>query len=78
MITLVFLLVVWAPCIIARVVSTHGARTLSDNHPRSPRAMPEDPGTNGATDRSPLAWSALDDRQLTRLLTDSARRPITE
>lgn len=78
MIIFVFLLIVWAPYIIAKVARYRDARTLNETQPRGLRATPEALENIDPSSRSPLAWSVLDDRQLTRLLTDSAPRPITE
>lgn len=53
------------------------ARTPTPTHPRQMGAEPSRAKIEaGRQDGS--AWSALDDRQLTRLLTNSATRTITE
>ncbi len=76
MITVVLLLIVWVPYFLVGSFRTHDVRTLNEYQPRSVAAMPEAFGNTGDEPRS--AWTALDDRQLTRLLIDSAPRTITE
>lgn len=76
MITVVLLFIVWVPYFLVRSLRAHHVRTLNENQPHSVAAMPEAFGKTGDEPRS--AWTTLDDRQLTRLLIDSAPRTITE
>ncbi len=78
MLTVVLLLIVWVPYFVARALRANHVRRLNENHPRSADAMPEALGETGDGNRGRSAWSALDDHQLTRLLTDSAPRTATE
>ena len=77
MIVLIVLVILWTPYVVARLLQAQHARTPTTAHPHAA----EEPQGNGASDTTnqmATAWSALDDRQLTRLLTDSAPRSATE
>ena len=77
MIILLFLLILWTPYVVSTM--------LRAQQNRSPihidlQTVPAYQG-QAETDldlRSGAAWSALDDHQLTRLLTDSSPRTPTE
>jgi hypothetical protein len=53
------------------------ARTPTPTHPQQVCAEPSWAQIDSGSQEGP-AWSALDDRQLTRLLTDSASRSSSE
>lgn len=66
MTALILLLAFWAPYVLLLVIR------------RSHRACTGPPSAEAGTGvRDVLAWSALDDHQLTRLLTDAAARDAT-
>ena len=75
---LIVLVIFWTPYLLARLLLARHARRPSPAHRQ--RAYAQAPSWAQTDTGSPdgLAWSALDDRQLTRLLTDSAPRTITD
>jgi hypothetical protein len=72
---LVLLVLLWTSYVVTRLLRAQ--HVSSTAHSPKAGATPSDvePGT-GSQDGP--AWSALDDYQLTRLLTESAPRTITE
>lgn len=68
MFVLAMLVFLWMPYLIARLLRT---AALARAEPPGP-ARSDTPGQDGQS------WSALDDRQLTRLLTASAPRTTSE
>lgn len=68
MIVLAMLVFVWMPYLITRLLRTAALARVAPPGP----ARSDDPGQDGQV------WTALDDRQLTRLLTDSAPRTTSE
>lgn len=78
MIILIVLLILWTPYVVTRLrLRAQHARTPTPTHPQQVCAEPSWAETDAGSQDDP-AWSALDDRQLTRLLTDAAPRTITE
>jgi hypothetical protein len=76
MVILVALAILATPYLVARVLRTQHASTPRTAHPQEARA--EVSGVAGSASHDGPTWSALDDRQLTRLLTNSAPRSTTE
>jgi hypothetical protein len=75
MLTLIAILLLWSPWAATRLIRAWRAHAPDRVH-LAPTGV--DRSTPSATVRSPdqsQVWSALDDRQLTRLLTDSAPTP---
>ncbi len=79
MVNLIVLVIVWIPFVISRLLlRAQHARTLTSTPPKHVSNQPPS-GLDASTGRQDEpTWSALDDRQLTRLLTDSAPRNNTE
>jgi hypothetical protein len=76
----IVLVILWTSWVAMRLLlraDAQHARTLTTAHPHQACAEPRRAQTDAGSQDGP-AWSALDDRQLTRLLTDSAPRTITE
>lgn len=73
MVILVVLAILWAPYLVALLVfGPHPARTAAPSSAHPAWAEPSRADLDEAQDG--LRWSALDDRQLTRLLLESAPR----
>lgn len=68
MIVLAMLVFVWMPYLITRLLRTAALARAEQSSP----ARADIPGHDGQV------WTALDDRQLTRLLIDSATRKTSE
>ncbi len=76
---LFLLLIVWVSYLVAK--NLRAQPTLLSPVPARPRrtgATPPSDERLGAGGQDEPTWSALDDRQLTRLLTDSAPRTTTD
>ena len=78
MIVVIWLVILWTPYLVMRLLHAQHARIPTTARPYGARTEPPTGVTTDATSQDEAAWSALDDRQLTRLLTDSAPRSITE
>ncbi|PZS28055.1 MAG: hypothetical protein DLM58_17755 [Pseudonocardiales bacterium] len=80
MIVLIMLVIFWAPYVVTRLMlrAQHVRTRTPAAHPRQACTGPSSGAQSDAGSQDGLAWSALDDRQLTRLLIDSAPRTITE
>lgn len=75
---LILLVILWAPYLVARFLRAQRARTPTPSLPqRAWGGLPRKAQTDTGSQYGP-AWSALDDLQLTRLLTNSAPRTSTE
>jgi hypothetical protein len=68
MIVLAMLVFLWMPYLITRLLRTAAL----------PRAEPPRPAHSDSPSQDGQSWSALDDRQLTRLLMDSAPPTTSE
>lgn len=78
MVTLTVLVILWTAYAVTRLtLRAEHARTPTPTHPQPVCAEPSGAQIDAGSQDGP-PWSALDDRQLTRLLTDSAPRTITE
>ncbi len=73
MIDLIVLVILWTPFVVPRLVlRVEHARTPTPPHPRPVWAEPPSGAKTAFGSQPGPVWGALDDRQLTRLLTDSA------
>lgn len=71
----VLLMILWMPFVEAKLLPATHASTSPFANARSAAARPRNPvGAETITDDGPV-WSALDDRQMTGLLTNSAPKP---
>ena len=77
MIILLLLAICWTPYVVTKLLRAQHAHTP---HPAGPTRAHTAPSAGADTNTGTQhgAWSALDDRQLTRLLTNSAPRSTTE
>ncbi len=77
MVILILLAILWMPYVVRMLLRAQHARTPSSVPPQRAHVQPP---LGAATDTAAqhAAWSALDDRQLTRLLTNSAPRTTKE
>lgn len=73
MILLAVVAILWAPCVAAWLMLRAQPQPM-----RAGRQRTEPSGAELRAPEDSPAWSALDDRQLTRLLTESAPRTSTE
>jgi hypothetical protein len=77
MVILIVLVILWTPYLVTRLLlRAQHARTPA--HTQEVSAVPPSGARTDTGGQDGPAWSVLDDRQLTRLLTDSAPRTITE
>jgi hypothetical protein len=70
---ILLLAICWTPYVITRLLRAQHAQTPNPARPTKAHGAPST-GADTETAVQHGAWSALDDRQLTRLLTDSAPR----
>jgi hypothetical protein len=74
MVIVILLMAVWTPYVVMRLLRAQHARALSPTNPQLARTeLPTGTRTGTASQDQP-GWTALDERQLTRLLTNSAPR----
>lgn len=69
---LILLVILVTPCLLIRLFAAQRDRASDPERPAQAWARPRRPTTTEPGSQDELAWSALDDRQLTRLLTTSA------
>ncbi len=79
MISLTIIVILWMPYVM-KLSLPHAQQTQKPTRDGSPqvRAEPPRPVLCGTHSQDEQFWSALDDRRLTRLLTDSAPRTTPE
>lgn len=78
MIVLIVLDILWMSFLVVRLMLRAGhPSTPTQTHPQQVRAEPSRAQFDSGGQDGP-AWNAWDDHQLTRLLSDSAPRTITE
>lgn len=78
MVILIVLVILWTSYLVTTLMlRAEHAGTPTPPPPQRVRAEPSRAQIDAGSQERP-AWDALDDRQLTRLLTDSAPRTITE
>jgi hypothetical protein len=79
MIILIALVILGTPYLVTRLMlrAQHARTPTAARPPQAYAGQPSGVGTDAGSQDGP-AWSAVDDRQLTRLLTDSAPPTITE
>ena len=70
-----YVVVLLLPFVVNKLLGAHHARTPSLAPPQAAPLVLPIPTQADTGDRDMSAWSALDDRQLTRLLMDSAPEP---
>lgn len=79
MVILIVLVIFWTPYVVTMLLRAQRARTPSSpGHPQLAHLELPIGATSDAGTQDVPGWGALDDRQLTRLLTNSAARSITE
>jgi hypothetical protein len=78
MVILVALVIIWAPFLTAKLLLAKRANAAQPHPSRSSRTQPPSGAKSETSRHDGPVWTALDDRQLTRLLTDSAPRSSTE
>ncbi len=79
MVILIALAILWTPYVATKLLlRARHARTPTGAHPQPACAEPPGGAETRTGSQDGAAWSALDDRQLTRLLTDSAPRTSSE
>lgn len=79
MIVLMMLVFLWMPYVITKLLPTaQQARTPTRDDSQLARVEPLRPAGCDTGGQDGQLWTALDDRQLTRLLTDSAPRTTSE
>ena len=79
MVIVIALVVFGTPCMVTMLlIRARRARTSTAAHSQAECAEPLGEAETYTGSHDGPAWSALDDRQLTRLLTDSVPRTITE
>lgn len=78
MITLLIFSILWMPYLVKRLLSA-AQRTRTATKNASPQVPPKPPyAVSGTGSQDGQTWSTLDDRQLTRLLVDSAPPTTSE
>jgi hypothetical protein len=78
MIILIVLVILCTPYVLTKLLRAQHSRTPSLAYPRRAHAEPLVGAEIDTGNQNTSAWSQLDDRQLTRLLTNSAPRTTTE
>ncbi|MEO7126643.1 MAG: hypothetical protein ABI382_10410 [Nakamurella sp.] len=75
---LIVLVILWTPYLMLTLVRATNPRTPTAAHPQWSSEEVPNRALAGTGSPNGSAWTALDERQLTRLLTDAARRTNTE
>lgn len=75
---LIVLVLFCAPYLVTRLLRAEQARMSAPARPQGAWTEPASKAQTDTGSQDGLSWSALDDLQLTRLLTDSAPRTNTE
>jgi hypothetical protein len=78
MVILVALVILWTPFLTAKMLLARRANAAGTPRPQSSRTQPPSGLASEPCHYDRSLWTALDDRQLTRLLADSAPRSSTE
>lgn len=78
MILLIVLVILWASYLVPKLLRAQPARIPDLAHPQQPDAVPPAGIHSHVFSQAVPTWSALDDRQLTRLLIDSAPGTTTD
>lgn len=69
---LILLVILVAPYLLTKMFAAQHDRTSNPDRPAQFWALSRRPARTEPGSQDEVAWSALDDRQLTRLLTNSA------
>jgi len=78
MLIVIFLLIVWLPYLVRYILISRHRRAAKAAPPSTTPPLPPIATTTDTPAEEGLTWSPLDDRQLTRLLIDSAPHTSTE
>ena len=78
MVILIVLVILCTPYVLTKLLRPQHIRTPSPAYPRRPHTEPPVGAEINDGNQNTSAWSPLDDRQLTRLLTNSAPRTSPE